>query len=871
MALTPMMQQYFKLKEEYPDTILFFRLGDFYEMFFEDAQIASKELELVLTGRDCGLEERAPMCGIPYHASKNYIGRLVEKGYRVAICEQMEDASLAKGLVRRDVVKIITPGTINDETFLDEDANSYLMAIKHGFAQGNMPQIALAVTDITTGDFLTTSFPYDLEVLRSELAKYVPREVLLFKEDELADLIRKEYSTTITIGEDLLPAEEDAVLNHEFTKIQGNVPVNGKLCVLGLVNYLKTTQKMALSNLTSLEAYSVSDTMALDINTRRNLELTENIVDKSKRGSLIWILDQTVTAMGARNMRRWIEKPLIVGQEINNRLDAVDALYRDLGFTEELRETLKGVYDIERMSGKVAQKSINPRELLSLKNSLLRIPKIKELLGRINYGVLEDLHDELDELSDVAQLIDLAIADDAGVISKEGEIIKDGYNQEVDELRDIKSHGRQWIAALEAQERKFSGINSLKIGFNKVFGYYIEITRANFDKIPEGRYIRKQTLANSERYITEELKEMEEKILGAEEKLQVLEYDLFSTVRDQVEEATERLKGTAMVIAQLDCYAAFAKVALDRSYVRPTFNQEGRMEVTDGRHPVVEAMIPRGEFVANDTLLDFKNNNFLIITGPNMSGKSTYMRQVALITLMAQIGSFVPAVAADLSITDRIFTRIGASDDLSGGKSTFMVEMTEVSNILKNATHDSLILLDEVGRGTSTYDGMAIAWSMTEHLMKEDGIKARTLFATHYHELMALEQQMPGVKNYSVAVKKVGHSIIFLRKIIEGGADESYGVEVAKLAGLPKEVIHRAREILNGLEATGNKKTIKERTEKLQQLNFMDVLMNEALPEGQEVLETIKNLDLNGMNPMEAMMKLYDLQTQLKGDDGDGL
>ncbi|KAF5062918.1 DNA mismatch repair protein MutS [Proteiniclasticum sp. QWL-01] len=866
MALTPMMQQYFKLKEEYPDCILFFRLGDFYEMFFEDAQVASKELELVLTGRDCGLEERAPMCGIPYHAAKNYIGRMVDKGYRIAICEQMEDPALAKGIVRRDVIKIITPGTINDETFLTEDANSYLMAIKKGAGNGSYPEISLAVTDITTGDFLTASFPYDLEILRSEIAKYDPREILLFEEDEVAELVRREVRTAVTLQGHLLPLEEDAVLHHEFTHIQGSVPYNGKQCVLGLVNYLKSTQKMSLSHLTTLEAYAVSDTMALDLNTRRNLELTENIVDKSKRGSLIWILDQTMTAMGARNLRRWIEKPLIVQQEIQNRLDAVEALYRDIGFNEEIRETLKGVYDIERMSGKVAQKNINPRELLSLKQSLERIPTVKQLLGQVQYGVLEELREELDELADIADLIGRAISEDAGVSSKEGEIIKAGYDKGVDELRDIKRHGRQWIAQLEAQERSVTGISSLKVGFNKVFGYYIEITKANFGKIPEGRYVRKQTLANAERYITEELKEMEEKILGAEEKLQDLEYSLFVQVRDQVEANTERLKRTAAVLAQLDCYAAFAKVALDRSYVRPSFNNQGVIKIADGRHPVVEAMIPRGEFIANDTLLDFKKNNFLIITGPNMAGKSTYMRQVALITLMAQIGSFVPAVSADLSVTDRIFTRIGASDDLSGGKSTFMVEMTEVSNILKNASHDSLILLDEVGRGTSTYDGMAIAWSVTEHLMKEDGIKARTLFATHYHELIALEKQLPGVRNYSVAVKEVGQSIIFLRKIIPGGADESYGVEVARLAGLPQEVIQRAREILLGLEDSGKKKKIKERTERIQQLNFMDVLLDEGGGCAQEVLDALRGLNLNAMSPMEAMMKLYELQNQLKGD-----
>lgn len=865
MALTPMMQQFFRLKEEYPDSILFFRLGDFYEMFFEDAQLAAKELELVLTGRDCGLEERAPMCGIPYHASKNYIGRLVDKGYSVAIVEQLEDPALAKGIVKRDVVKVVTPGTINDETFLDEDANSYLMAVKKGVGTGNYPEISIAVTDITTGDFMTTTFSYDLEVLKGEVAKYEPREILFFEEDELLELLTREYSAAMTLKDHLLPEEENAVLNHEFTHIHGNVPVNGKLCVLGLVHYLKATQKTALANLTTLEAYSVSDTMALDLNTRRNLELTENIVDKGRKGSLLWILDQTMTAMGARNMRRWIEKPLIVQQEISGRLDAVEALYRDISLNQELRETLQGVYDIERMSGKVAQKNINPRELLSLRNSLKKVPGIRELLSSVSYGELERLHQDLDELEDITDLISRSIDDNAGVTLKDGAIIKTGYSSEVDELRNIKTNGRQWIAALEADERKVTGISSLKVGYNKVFGYYIEITKANLAKIPEGRYVRKQTLANAERYITEELKGMEEKILGAEEKLEALEHRLFVEIRDQVEEATDRLKKTASALAELDCYAAFAQVALDRDYTRPSFNRDGVIKITDGRHPVVEAMIPRGEFIANDTLLDFKKNNFLIITGPNMAGKSTYMRQVALITLIAQLGCFVPAGAADICIADRIFTRIGASDDLSGGKSTFMVEMTEVANILKHATRDSLILLDEVGRGTSTYDGMSIAWAVTEFIMKEGGIRARSLFATHYHELVALEKQLTGVRNYSVAVKEVGSSIVFLRKIIEGGADESYGVEVARLAGLPDEVVARAREILSGLEDSGKKKQIRERQDRLQQLNFMDVLMEGESGAEREVLDGLKDLNLDSMSPMEAMMKLYDLQNKLNG------
>lgn len=866
MALTPMMQQYFKLKEEYPDCIIFFRLGDFYEMFFEDAQVASRELELVLTGRDCGLEERAPMCGIPYHASKNYIGRLVDKGYRIAICEQLEDPALAKGIVRRDVIKVITPGTLDDETFLAKDSNSYLLAVKKGAGHGRFPEISISVTDITTGEFLTASFPYDAEVLRSEIAKYQPKEILFFEEDELYDQVMKENLSSVTLKLNLLPQEEDAVLTEEFTKIHGNVPLNGRLCVLGLLNYLKSTQKTALSNLTVLEAYSVLDTMALDLNTRRNLELTENIVDKSKRGSLIWILDQTMTAMGARNLRRWIEKPLLAQQSIMSRLDAVEALYRDIALNDQLRETLKEVYDIERICGKLAQKSINPKELLSLKNSLRRIPRVKELLSSVEYGELEELRTELDDLADVADLIEGSIHAEAGVLVKDGEIIRAGFHAEVDELRDIKQNGRQWIAALEAQERKATGITSLKVGYNRVFGYYIEVTKANLPRLIEGRYTRKQTLANAERYITEELKEMEEKILGAEEKLQDLEYRLFAAVRDQVEAAADRLKSSALILAQLDCYSAFAKVARDRGYVRPSFNSDGVIRITEGRHPVVEAMIPRGEFISNDTLLDFKKNTFLIVTGPNMAGKSTYMRQVALIVLLAQIGSFVPASAADLSLIDRIFTRIGASDDLSGGKSTFMVEMSEVSTILKNATKDSLILLDEVGRGTSTYDGMAIAWAVAEYIMGEGGIRARSLFATHYHELISLEKQIPGVKNYSVAVRQVGQTIVFLRKIIEGGADESYGVEVARLAGLPTEVIGRAREILLGLEDNGKKKKIRERVEKMQQINFLDVLMQEEDGSEKKVVEALKQADLNAMTPMQALMKLYELQSQLKGE-----
>lgn len=861
MALTPMMQQYFKIKEEYPDCIIFFRLGDFYEMFFEDAEVASKELELVLTGRDCGLEERAPMCGIPYHASKNYIGRLVEKGFKVAIVEQLEDPALAKGIVKRDVIRIITPGTLNDETFLNEERNNYLMAILN--SEEKNPMISLAIADITTGEFYTTTFKSDKEALKGEIAKFTPREFLLLKEDDLKDFLSSEYTQLITYNTDYLVDDESLILNHHFSVIDGEIPLNGKRVVMGLLKYLEETQKASLSNMSHLSAYNISDTMALDINSKRNLELTENIVDKSKKGSLLWILDDTMTAMGARNLRRWIEKPLINQKEITKRLESVDVLVNDLALLENLRSGLKNVYDIERITGKISQKSINAKELITLKNSLNKVPGIKELLSGINFGELGKIGEKIDPLDDIRELLESSINDNPSMSLKDGDIIKEGYNREIDELRDIKANGKVWIANLESKEREFTGINSLKIGYNKVFGYYIEITKSNYSKIPEGRYVRKQTLANAERFITEELKEMEDKILGAEDKLSTLEYRLFTEIRDRVEEETERLKGTAALLSDLDCYQSFAKVALDRNYVRPVFNQEGVIKIEEGRHPVVEAMIPRGEFVSNDTLLDFKRNNFLVITGPNMAGKSTYMRQVALIVLMAQLGSFVPAKSANISITDRIFTRIGASDDLSGGKSTFMVEMTEVSNILRNATRYSLILLDEVGRGTSTYDGLSIAWAVTEHLMEDDGIKARTLFATHYHELTELEKNIPGIRNYSVAVKEYGNSIIFLRKIVEGGADESYGVEVARLAGLPDEVIKRSRSILKQLEDSGKKKKIKEKAQNIYQMNFMDFEQISENKTEKDVLEELRSLDVNKLSPLDALNLLDGLKNKL--------
>lgn len=859
MAMTPMMLQYLKIKEEHPDCIIFFRLGDFYEMFFEDAETASRELELVLTGRDCGLEERAPMCGIPYHAASNYIGRMVEKGYKICIVEQVEDPALAKGLVKRDVIRIVTPGTINDETFIDEDRNNYLMAI-----YGDDKKISIAVTDITTGEFYTSSFNHDLELLRGEIAKYSPKEFLVFRDDELTEMLKEEYTTLVSKEESFFPKDDEVYLNQDFSSFEGEADLNAKKTVKGLLNYLSATQKTTLANLSALKAYSVSDTMALDTNTRRNLELTENIVDKGKKGSLIWVLDETMTSMGARNLRRWIEKPLIRKKDIQQRLEAVECLFNSPDLLDDLRESLKNVYDIERISGKVSQKSINAKELITLRNSVSRIPEIKNRLLTVKYGELLRIGEKLDALEDLEDLLRRSIDDNPGLSVKEGDIIKDGFNSEIDELRDIRKNGKKWIAELEYREKEFTGINSLKVGYNKVFGYYIEITKSNFSKIPEGRYERKQTLANAERYITPELKEMENKILGAEEKLNNLEYQVFTEIRAEVESRTDRLKNTASLISDLDCYQSFAKAALERNYVRPTFNNDGRIRIEEGRHPVVERMIPRGEFVSNDTLLDHNRNTFLIITGPNMAGKSTFMRQVALIVLMAQLGSFVPAKSADIGITDRIFTRIGASDDLSGGKSTFMVEMSEVSNILKNATSDSLILLDEVGRGTSTYDGMSIAWAVAEHIMDEEGIRARTLFATHYHELTQLEKSLRGVRNYSVAVKEYGNTIIFLRKIVEGGADESYGVEVAKLAGLPQDVIQRAREILIHLEDSGKKKKIKEKTEKLYQMNFMDFAGETMNETEKEVLNELNDLDINRLSPIEALTTLDRLKNKLK-------
>lgn len=798
MALTPMMVEYMKTKEQYNDCILFYRLGDFYEMFFDDAITVSRELELVLTGKNCGLEERAPMCGIPHHAAAAYIPRLVNKGYKVAICEQLEDPKQAKGIVKRGVVKIITPGTFVDSNSNLENDNTYLMSVYE-----DVEKIGISTSDISTGEFKTTSFKNIRMSLLDEIAKVNPKEILLdvnASESLINDI--KGISSALITKKDF----SDFIVSFDELKEQfSDLEVSGldnerELTSRVLLKYINETQMMSLTNINLLEQYEIINYMTIDSNSRRNLELTESIREKTKKGSLLWVLDKSATTMGGRTLRRWIDEPLIIKSEIEKRLSGVEEIFNSISFNDDLRTALKEIYDIERIVGKISNQNVNAKDMLSLKSSLSRIPEIKELLKYAKSPLLCEYYDNLDTLDDVRDLLEKSIKEDPSLTIKEGNIIKDGYNDEVDELRQSKIHGKEWIAALENREREFTGIKSLKVGYNKVFGYYIEISKANFSSIPEGRYIRKQTLTNAERYITEELKVMEDKILGSEEKLVNLEYALFMEVRNEVEKHIARLKKSARIISDLDGVSTLALIALENDYVKPEINETGIIQINEGRHPVVEKVIGRGEFVSNNTLLNDDDKELLLITGPNMAGKSTYMRQVALITLMAQIGSFVPAVSANISICDKIFTRIGASDDLAGGKSTFMVEMWEVSNILKNATSKSLVLLDEVGRGTSTYDGLSIAWSVIEYITKNENLRCKTLFATHYHELVKLEGTIKGVKNYSVAVKKNEDSVIFLRKIIEGGADESYGIEVAKLAGLPNAVIERAREILEDLE-----------------------------------------------------------------------
>lgn len=895
--LTPMMKQYFEIKNEYKDYILFYRLGDFYEMFFDDAITASRELELTLTGRNCGLEERAPLCGIPYHAADSYMGRMVEKGYKVAICEQVEDPATAKGLVKREVVRIITPGTVTDPTMLDEKKNNYILTLfKNKYH-------AIAFADITTGEFKTTLFDPQIDSYRllEEIQKIDPREIIVDKGLEkqmpwLYKNISSQYTMTVFHESSFKSDFALSIIKRIFGVFSieslGLVPQEEQTAAVGaLLAYIEETQKVPLLHFDKIEHYHQNSYMMIDRFTRRNLELVETMREKGKKGSLLGVLDKTCTAMGGRKIRQWIEQPLIDQTKIEQRLEAVDCFHSNLFLREELKIILRQIYDLERLASKLVYGNINPRDLLALKNSIELLPDLKALLSSHDLTLVDQLSDQLDLLSDVFHLIDDAIIEEPPIAIKEGSIFKENYDPALKEYRQILTNGKAWLLEVEERERQRTGIKTLKIGFNKVFGYYIDVTRANSKNVPED-YIRKQTLANNERYITPELKSLEEKVLGAEEKMMALEYHLFIELRETLLKNVQRLKTTADAIASIDVLYAFSEAAYQNNYSKPTIHDDCLLSIKEGRHPVVERIMESGQFVSNDTYLDQDERQFYIITGPNMAGKSTYLRQVALITLMAQIGSFVPAEAATVSIVDRIFTRVGASDDLSQGQSTFMVEMNELANILNNATNKSLIILDEIGRGTSTYDGLSIAWSVVEFLSKKDGIGAKTLFATHYHELTELEGRFHGVKNYCIAVKEVGDDIIFLRKIIQGGASQSYGIQVAKLAGLPNEVIDRAKDILKKLEANdinnnlnvlselrthtelqadsaANSTPVSPNTDEMVLANQLrEQLSFFGSSPSDELIEELSQLNVMDMTPMAAMNCLYELMTKAKSLSG---
>ncbi len=883
--LTPMMQQYFEIKNNYEDYILFYRLGDFYEMFFEDAIVASRELELTLTGRNCGLEERAPLCGVPYHSAEGYMGRLIQKGFKVAVCEQVEDPATAKGLVKREVVRIITPGTVIEPGLLDERANNYVMALIDS-EEGT----GIAYADITTGELKATAFDAstDYHKITDEILKISPREIVLAKENGVRNIIM----STIEKYEHFMLTKFDTSAfkmenAHETIKrmfkvysAEGlGIESEQIISALGaLMGYIEDTQKVPLVHLDHVEIYQPEHFMVLDKFTRRNLELTETMRGKDKKGSLLWVLDKTATSMGARTLKKWIEEPLLSKDKIEKRQVAVEALVDDLVMRDELREKLKEIYDLERLSSKLVYNNVNARDLIALKNSLSVLPHIIELVNEQPVGMLKELLGEIDPLEDVHTLIDSAVVEEPPISLREGNIIKSGYNADVAELRDAVLNGKNWIVNIESRERERTSIKSLKIGFNKVFGYYIDVTRANSHLVPED-YERKQTLANSERYITPELKEIEEKVLGAEEKIVGLEYKLFTELREQILDHVSRIQKTAKAIAALDVLQSFALVSSRNGYVSPLVLDDGEIHIREGRHPVVERIASNELFVPNSTHLDDEENQFYIITGPNMAGKSTYLRQVALITLMAQIGCFVPAEFAQIGIVDRIFTRVGASDDLSQGQSTFMVEMSELANILHNATENSLIILDEIGRGTSTYDGLSIAWAVVEHLTEEGGIRAKTMFATHYHELTELEGRFKGVKNFCISVKESGDDIVFLHKIIRGGANQSYGIQVAKLAGVPYSVIEKAKGILSKLEENDINRNVSNLTQEDASVHTAneekaeyskeapeETAVQISLFEGQdnEIITILKEADIMGMTPMDAMNLVYELVQKAK-------
>ena len=873
---TPMMQHYLKTHEEYKDCILFYRLGDFYEMFFDDAKVVSKELELTLTGKSCGAEERAPMCGIPYHAAETYLTRLVKKGYKVAICEQVEDPKLAKGMVKREVTRVVTPGTTLNAQALDETKNNYIMCIAYiGDHYG------ISSADITTGDYYVTEVDSERKLL-DEVNKYQPTEIICNEAFYISGIDIDDMKNRMGIVIYSLDAwyfsDETAQMTlKDHFKVRDLEGLgladydSGVVAAGALLKYLYETQKTTLSNLVAIHPYTTGKFMIIDSSTRRNLELVETLREKQKRGSLLWVLDKTRTAMGARTLRSFVEQPLIERTEIEERYDAIDEFNTNAITREEIREYLNPVYDLERLITRVTYQTANPRDLIAFRNSIHMLPPIKTLMSDFQSPLLKRLYEQLDTLDELYELIEHSITEEPPLTLHDGGILKEGYNEEVDRLRKAKTDGKSWLADLEAKEREKTGIKNLKIKYNKVFGYYLEVTNSFKDMVPD-YFTRKQTLANAERFITPELKELEDVILGAEDKLIVLEYELFREVRQKVADEVVRIQKTAKAVAQIDVFASLATVAEQNNYCRPKLNEKGLIDIKDGRHPVVERMIQNEMFVANDTYLDNGSNRVSIITGPNMAGKSTYMRQSALIVLMAQIGSFVPAKSAKIGIVDRIFTRVGASDDLASGQSTFMVEMSEVANILRNATSNSLLILDEIGRGTSTFDGLSIAWAVVEHISNPRLLGAKTLFATHYHELTELEGKLNSVNNYCIAVKEKGDDIVFLRKIVKGGADKSYGIQVAKLAGVPDNVIERAKEIVEELSnnditeivqnisAEGNGKRSKPKLDEvdLEQISLLDTMDNDT------ILNELKELDLGQMTPIEAMNKLYELQNKVK-------
>ena len=866
---SPMMQHYLETKKQYKDCVLFYRLGDFYEMFFEDAEIVSRELELTLTGKDCGQEKRAPMSGIPYHAADSYIAKLIEKGYKVAICEQVEDPKQAKGIVKREVIRVVTPGTVIESNLLEEKKNNYIMAIyKSGLYFG------ISVCDISTGEFLATQIVEHNNFARllDEISRYSPAEIIvsdmMFNSKTEIEKIKERFETYIS-------KESEESFDGEYELLSGMYNIiddkNEKIknlsdkklaiyAINALLKYLEDTQKTSLDHINTIKIYNTTRYMALDINARRNLEITEKMRDKSKKGTLLWVLDKTSTSMGGRLLRRWLNDPLIDRKEINDRLDAVEELKDSIILRGDVVEALKKVYDIERLAGKISYGNANGRDMISLKNSVKQLPEIKKVLSTTGAGLLKEIYENIDTLNDIYEIIEKSIVDEPPIGVKDGGIIKIGYDPEIDKLKLATTEGKKWILELEAKEREQTGIKGLKVGFNKVFGYFIEVTKSNLSMVPD-RYVRKQTLTNCERYITEELKNLENQILGAEERVVTLEYNAFCEIRSSIEKQIQRIQKTATLVSTLDVLVSFATVAEDMNYVKPEVDNGGVIDIKEGRHPVIEKMISNSNFVPNDTYLDEEGNRLAIITGPNMAGKSTYMRQVALITLMAQVGCFVPATEAEIGVVDKIFTRVGASDDLSMGQSTFMVEMMEVATILKEATKNSLVILDEIGRGTSTYDGLSIAWAVAEFIADKEKCGAKTLFATHYHELTELENQIQGVKNYSIAVKEKGEDVIFLRKIVKGGTDESYGVHVAKLAGVPKDVTKRANEILRSLERKSilGKKNQEKENKKIAtgQLDMYNYKLAELAHE-------IDKINLNELTPIDALNILVKMKDKIK-------